>query len=92
MTDEGVGLKGCGGVGWSGGGGGGELKGQSNEIFDTQFFSSFEPAWATDQWVKIVLFLVSFSPRYSNFYEAPRSIILRGVKFCAVGIILRGVI
>ena len=30
------------------------LKGQSNEIFDPQFFSSFEPAWATDQWVKTV--------------------------------------
>ena len=30
------------------------LKGQSNEIFDPQFFASFEPAWATDQWVKIV--------------------------------------
>ena len=24
------------------------LKGQSNEIFDPQFFLSFEPAWATD--------------------------------------------
>ena len=24
------------------------LKGQSNEIFDLQFFLSFEPAWATD--------------------------------------------
>ena len=27
------------------------LKGQSNEIFDPQFFSSFKLAWATDQWV-----------------------------------------
>ena len=60
------------------------LKGQSNEIYDLQLFSSFEPAWATDQWVKIVSFLVSFSPRYLNFYETPRSIILRGVKFRAV--------
>ena len=29
--------------------------------------SSFEPAWATDQWVKIFSNLVSFSLRYSNF-------------------------
>ena len=43
------------------------LKGQSNEIFDSQFFSSLEPAWATDQWVKIFLNLVSFLPRYSYF-------------------------
>ena len=43
------------------------LKGQSNEIFDPQFFSSFEPAWATDQWVKTVSLLVLFSPRYSYF-------------------------
>ena len=57
------------------------LKGQSNEIFDPQLFSSFKPAWATDQWVKIVSFLVSFSPRYSNFSRAPRSMILRGVMW-----------
>ena len=43
------------------------LKGQSKAIFDPPFFSSFEPAWATDVWVKIVSFLVSFSPRYSKF-------------------------
>ena len=60
------------------------LKGQSNEIFDPQFFSSFEPAWATDQWVKTVWFLVSFSPRYSYFSWVPRSMILRRVKFRAV--------
>ena len=41
------------------------LKGQSNEIFDLQFFSTFEPVWVTDQWVKI--FLVEISLRYSNF-------------------------
>ena len=29
------------------------LKGQSNEIFDLQFFLSFEPAWATNRWVNI---------------------------------------
>ena len=34
------------------------LKGQSNEIFDLQFFSSFELALGTDQWVKIFLNLV----------------------------------
>ena len=27
------------------------LKGQSNEIFDPQFFSSFKLVWATYQWV-----------------------------------------
>ena len=43
------------------------LKGQSNEIFYPQFFASFEPAWATDQWDKIVWWLCSFSPIYSNF-------------------------
>ena len=31
------------------------------------FFSSFEPAWATDQWVKILSILVKFSLSYSNF-------------------------
>ena len=34
------------------------LKEQSDEIFDPQFYLSFEPAWATDLWVKIVSFLV----------------------------------
>ena len=28
------------------------IKGQSNKIFNSQFFLSFAPAWATDQWVK----------------------------------------
>ena len=58
------------------------LKEQSNEIFDLQFFSSFEPAWATDQWVKIFLSLVKFSPSYSNFYESPQG----GVWYCAESI------
>ena len=57
------------------------LKGQSNEIFDLLFFSSFKPVWPTDQWVKIFSFQVSFSPKYSYFSGALRSIILRGVKF-----------
>ena len=26
-----------------------DIKGQSNEIFDLQYFSSFEPAWASAQ-------------------------------------------
>ena len=30
-----------------------DLKGQPNEIFDFQFFSTFKPAWAIDQGVKI---------------------------------------
>ena len=44
-----------------------DLKGQSNEIFDPQFFSSFEPVWVTNQWVKIFLILVEILLRYSNF-------------------------
>ena len=60
------------------------LKGQFNETFEPQFFSSFELAWVTDQWVKIFSEFVSFSPRYSNFYEALHSIILRRVKLCTV--------
>ena len=56
------------------------LKGQSNEIFDLQFFSSIEPAWATDQWVKIFSNLVRFLLSYSNFYESPRGMILRRVN------------
>ena len=43
------------------------LKGQSSKIFDLQFFSSFGPAWVTDQWVKVFSILVKFSLRYSNF-------------------------
>ena len=43
------------------------LLGQSSEIFDPPFFSSFEPAWTTDYWVKIFSNFVSFSPRYSKF-------------------------
>ena len=40
------------------------LKGHSNEIFDLLFF---QQAWATDQCDKVFSYLVSFSPRYSNF-------------------------
>ena len=45
----------------------------SNEIFYVQLFSSVEPAWATDQWVKIfsildfvelIDFFVKISPQY----------------------------
>ena len=43
------------------------LKEQSNEIFDPQFFSSFEPVWATDQWVKIFSILFQISLSYSKF-------------------------
>ena len=60
------------------------LKGQSNEIFDLQFFSSIEPAWYTDQWFKIFSILVKFSPSYSNFYESPRGMILRRVNLPGV--------
>ena len=43
------------------------LKGQSSEIFDLQFFSSFEPALATYQWVKIFSILVKNLQSFSNF-------------------------
>ena len=43
------------------------LKGQSNEIFDPQFFSSFGPIWAPDKQAKTFLNSVSISLRYSNF-------------------------
>ena len=38
-----------------------------NEIFDLQFFSSLEPVWATDQWVKIFSILVQILRSYSKF-------------------------
>ena len=60
------------------------LKGQSNEIFTLQFFSSFEPAWAKDLRVKIFSILVNFSPIYSNFSESPRGMILRRVNLPGV--------
>ena len=40
-----------------------EFQGQTNEIIDLEFFSLFEPAWATDQLVKIFSILVKFSLR-----------------------------
>ena len=43
------------------------LKGQSNKIFNLQFFSSFEPALAADQWVKIFSILSKNLQSYSNF-------------------------
>ena len=42
------------------------FKGQSNEIFDPQYFSSFEPAWATDQWVKYFRIWFSFRREIQN--------------------------
>ena len=68
------------------------LKGQSNEIFDPQFFSTFEPVWATDQLVKIFFFVFGlvFAEIFVFFHcsaqhhtaqsQVPRSIILRGVN------------
>ena len=60
-----------------------KLKGQSNEIFDLLFFSSLEPALATDQWVKIFSILVKNLQSYSNFKSknlTPRGIIPRRVS------------
>ena len=62
------------------------LKGQSNEILDL-LFSSFEPALATDQWIKIFSILVKNSQSYSNFKSenlTPRGIILRRVRLHVV--------
>ena len=62
-------------------------EGQSNEIFDLQFFSSFEPALASDQWVKIFSILVKNSQSYSNFKSenlTPRGIIPRRVNLPGV--------
>ena len=60
------------------------LKGQSDKIFDLKFFSSFKPAWATDQQVKIFSILVKFSQSYSNFSESPRGMILCRVNLPGV--------
>ena len=61
-------------------------------LFDIFYFSCilisnkiFEPAWATDQWVKIFSILVKISSSFSNFSvqklpPRPRSIILQGVQ------------
>ena len=62
------------------------LKRQPNEIFDLQFLSSFEPACATDQCVKIFSILFKFFQSYYNFsiekYDYPQyCIILRGIIF-----------
>ena len=57
------------------------LKGQSNEIFDLQFFSKFEPACATDQRVKIFSILFKNSLSYSNFKSIPRRVSLPGVSY-----------
>ena len=45
------------------------LKGTVQQDFDLQFFSSFEPAWATDQWVKIVSFFVFVFAKIFNFFR-----------------------
>ena len=63
------------------------LKGQSNEIFDLQCFSSFEPAWVTDQWVKIFSIYVKISLSYTIFSIEKidsHSIKLRGVKIFVI--------
>ena len=45
-----------------------DLKWQSNEIFDLQFFyNSNQPAWATDQWGKLVSSLIKISRSYSTY-------------------------
>ena len=61
-----------------------KIKGTVQRDFWLPFFSSFRPAWATDQWVKIFSILVKFSLSYLNFYESPRGIILRRVNLPGV--------
>ena len=64
-----------------------KLKGQSNEIFDLQFLSSFEPALATEQLVKIFSNLVKNLQSYSNFKSenmTPRGIKPRRVRLPGV--------
>ena len=51
------------------------FKGTVQRDFRPPYFSSFEPAWATDQWVKIFHILVKMSTSYRIF----RGIILRRV-------------
>ena len=50
------------------------LKGQSNKIFELKFFSSFKPAWATDQRVKKkIRFWLSFRRVIQIFLNARES-------------------
>ena len=63
------------------------LKGQSNKIFDLQFFSSIKPALATGQWVKIFSNLVKNSQSCSNFKSknpTPQGIIPQRVRLPGV--------
>ena len=57
------------------------LKGQSNQIFDPQFISSFVPIWAPDKQAKVYSNSVSISLRYSNFSIEKNW--LRAVSYCA---------
>ena len=52
------------------------VKGQSNEIFDSNFVSSFDPAWVTDQCVKIFSILVKNTELFEFF----------GISYCAVSV------
>ena len=67
------------------------LKGQSNEISDLQFFSSFEPAWANDQWVKIFIdFGLVFAELFKLFGVSYRNeAVSPAVWYCAVSISLQ---
>ena len=60
------------------------VKGTVQRDFWPLVFSSFEPAWATDQWGKIFSILVKISLSYLNFYESPKGIILRRVNLPGV--------
>ena len=56
------------------------IKGTVQRDFRPPFFSSFEPVWATDQWVKIF----SISPSCSNFsgYHTAQSQSPRSILYC----------
>ena len=64
-------------------------KGTVQRDFWPQFFSSFEPAWVTDQRVKIFSILVEISLGYLNFfiYHTAQSQSPRGTQsYCAESI------
>ena len=62
-----------------------QLKIQSNEFVYLQFFSSFEPAWANDQWVNTFSNLVRFSLlfKFLGYTVLLRWVSLPEISYCA---------
>ena len=67
------------------------LERDSPTKFRPPFFSSFEPAWATDQQITTFSILVKISPSYWNFSESPQGIIPRRV-ICRFWILIKGTV